>query len=96
MRALCFSLREEFAPKEAVNRTTTRAGGAQETSRPRFLYQIFDDLTRTNFQKMKALGDDKRVHQCWATNGQLKFRLVDSDIIRKVSNVFDPIHKIVS
>ena len=55
-----------------------------------------DDLTRTNFLKMKAIGDDKRVHQCWATIGQLKFRLVDSEQVRKVHNVFDTIDQILS
>ena len=55
-----------------------------------------DDLTRTNFLKMKAIGDDKRVHQCWANNGQLKFKLVDSTQVRKVFNVFDSIDQIVS
>ena len=96
MRALCFMLRKEFAPKEAVTRAATRTSGALDTSRPKYLYQMYDDLTRTNFLKMKAIGDDKRVHQCWATNGQLKFRLVDSEQVRKVHNVFDTIDQILS
>ena len=96
MRALCFMLRKEFAPKEAVTRAATRTSGALDTSRPKYLYQMYDDLTRTNFLKMKAIVDDKRVHQCWATNGQLKFRLVDSEQVRKVHNVFDTIDQILS
>ena len=62
MRALCFMLRKEFAPKEAVTRAATRTSGALDISRPKYLYQMYDDLTRTNFLKMKAIGDDKRVH----------------------------------
>ena len=96
MRALCFMLRKEFAPKEVITRAATRNSGAQDNSRPRYLYQMYDDLTRTNFLKIKAIGDDKRVHQCWANNGQLKFKLVDSTQVRKVFNVFDSINQIVS
>ena len=58
--------------------------------------QLYDDLTRVNFQKMKAIGDDKRVDSCWSANGQLKFKLVGSQQVRNVSSVFASIDKIVS
>ena len=93
MRALCFRLRKEFAPREATART---ARSGPDSRMPKYQYLMFDDLTRLNFLKMKAISEDKRVHQCWSTNGHLKFRLVDSDQIRKVHNIFDTIDSILS
>jgi dGTP triphosphohydrolase len=94
IRALIFKLKKEFAPKEESGAVTRRQGGDQRM-KTRFMYQIFDDLTRANFSKMRAIGDDSRVDQCWAVNGQLRFRLVDSNEIRKVSSIFDSIEDIL-
>ena len=57
---------------------------------------MYNDLTRINFKKMKAIGDDKRVDQCWSTTGQLKFKLIGSDMVKTVKSVYDPIDSIVS
>jgi hypothetical protein len=92
-RALVFKLKKEFAPKETT--PTTRSQGNDRGQRTRFLYQIYDDLTRANFSKMRAIGDDNRVDQCWAVNGQLKFRLKDSQVIMKVSSIYDSIEDIL-
>jgi hypothetical protein len=56
---------------------------------------VFEDLTSTNFKKMRALASDDRIAACWSTGGQLRFRLLDDPTIRKVSCVFDPIDKII-
>ena len=71
---------------------------------------MYDDLTRINFKKMKAIGDDKGVDQCWSTNGQIKFKLVDqcwsincqikfklvgSATVKTVKQVFDSIDNII-
>jgi hypothetical protein len=93
IRALVFKMKKEFAPKEMA--MDGRRQGNNNQQRPRYLYQIFDDLTRANFLKMKALGDDQRVEQCWAVNGQLRFKLVNSQEIKKVFSVFDPIDEIL-
>ena len=97
MRALVFRLKKEFAPRESTRATTRNSGAAGEgPSRPaRLRYQMYDDLTRINFKKMKAIGDDKRVDQCWSTNGQLKFKLVGSDTVKTVKSVFDSIDNII-
>jgi hypothetical protein len=44
---------------------------------------------------MKKIGDDSRVEQCWAANGQLKFKLTGSQQIRRVVSVFDSIEHII-
>ena len=97
MHALVFRLKKEFAPQESTRATTRNGGAAGEgPSRPaRLRYQMYDDLTRINFKKMKAIGDDKRVDQCWSTNGQLKFKLVGSDTVKTVKSVFDTIDNII-
>jgi hypothetical protein len=59
------------------------------------MYQIYDDLTRANFSKMRAISDDSRVDQCWAVNGQLRFKLVNSQVIQKVFSIFDSIEDII-
>jgi hypothetical protein len=98
IRALVFKLKKEFAPKEVAQAAQAGHDGrrpGQQTSRPRYLYQIFDDLTRANFLKMKAIGDDQRVEQCWAVNGQLRFKLVDCQEIKRVFSVYDTIDEIL-
>jgi hypothetical protein len=96
IRALIFRLKKQYAPRSTSNEARSR-GATPATSTPgRLLYQIFDDLTKTNFIKMKTIGDDTRVEQCWAANGQLKFKLVGSQQIKRVISVFDSIDHIIS
>jgi|688.fasta_scaffold713404_2 hypothetical protein len=59
-------------------------------------FTFFDDLTMMNFQKMKALAADERVASCWAANGHIKYKLVDSQVVKKVSCVLDKIDQILS
>jgi hypothetical protein len=47
-----------------------------------------DDLTRDNYAKMKQLQGDARVHSCWSTGGTLRYRLVGSDVIKRVPSVY--------
>jgi hypothetical protein len=95
IRAIIFKCKKQFAPRAQPTETRRRDG----TSTPapgKLRYQIFDDMTKTNFLKMKAIGDDSRVEQCWAANGQLKFKLVGSQQIRRVISVYDTIDQIIS
>ena len=95
MRALIFKLKKEFAPRETLKtRSSNQESGPPRPARLRC--QIYDDLTRTNFLKMKAIGDDSRVDQCWSANGHLKFKLVGSQQVRSVSSVFASLDEILS
>ena len=100
MRQLIFKLKKEFAPKEKAGATTRSSSATGEgPSRPqaaRLKYQIYDALTKVNFQKMKAIGADTRVDQCWSANGQIKFKLVGSQTVKSVKSVFDSIDTILS
>jgi hypothetical protein len=96
IRALVFKLKKQYAPRAPATETRNTRNGSQSSPSPgKLLYQIFDDLTKTNFLKMKAIGDDNRVEQCWAANGQLKFKLVGNQQVRRVISVFDSIDKII-
>jgi hypothetical protein len=37
---------------------------------------------------MKQLQADPRVHACWSSGGSLRYRLVDSNIIKRVQSVY--------
>jgi hypothetical protein len=77
LKAVLFKHRKEFASK------TEQSG-----QRPRYLFPFHDDLTRDTFNKMKQLQSDPRVHSCWSTGGSLRYRLVDCNVIRRVSSVY--------
>jgi hypothetical protein len=88
IKATIFKHKKEFAPREI--------GGSRPHGRAsRYLYLFFDDLKRTNFSKMRALAADERVSACWTSNGVIKYKLVDSQEIKKVSCVFDSVDKIL-
>jgi hypothetical protein len=84
LRALIFKHKKTFAPKHAAG-----------PHKDRYKFQVFEDLTSTNFKKMKALAADDRVAACWSAGGQLRYRLLDDPTVRKVSCVFESIDKII-
>jgi hypothetical protein len=89
LKATIFRHKKEFAPRES--------GGTGPHGRSsRYLYSFFDDLTRTTFLKMKALAADDRVSSCWTSNGIIKYKLVDSQEVRRVSCVLDTVDTILS
>jgi uncharacterized protein YhaN len=97
MRALVFKLKKQYAPRATPTEQRTRGDNQQQQQQQgRLLFQIFDDLTKPTFLKMKQIGDDSRVEQCWAANGQLKFKLTGCSQIRRVISVFDTIDNIIS
>ena len=97
LRNLVFKHKRDHAPRAAATGTGPRGGGgARGTERPgKHLFPLYDDLTRINYAKMKAIGQNERVQACWSVRGQLRFKLLDSDTVRKVVSVFDPIDKIL-
>ena len=87
LKALCFRYRKEFAP------TTTTKG---DPERERQLFPFHDDLTRSAAHKMAELQADPSVQACWSVNGQLRFKLKDSEHVKKVKSVFDSVETILS
>jgi len=90
-RAMIFRLKKEFAdrlPGTTGNSQHSRGNG-------KFRYPIYEDLTRTNFFKMRAIAQHEAVHSCWSVSGHLRFKLNGENRIRKVKNILDPVEKII-
>ena len=104
MRNLCFQLKRDFATREAASGGGTRggrssgggggAGGGSEGA-GRFKYPLYDDLTQLNLAKMRAISQDDRVQACWTVSGQIKFKLKNSETIKKVSSIHDDLDTIL-
>jgi hypothetical protein len=77
LKAVLFKHRKEFAVKEE-----------QPGQRPKYRFPFHDDLTKDTFNKLKLLQSDPRVQSCWSTGGSLRYRLVDCNIVRRVSSVY--------
>ena len=90
---LCFKHRKQFQPYSTSTpptRSTTRAA-------PRPLYQIYEDLNRTIFTKMRALAAHDSVHAAWTSSGTNRLRLKnDPDKVLKVRRPTDTVDKILS
>lgn len=103
-KALCLRLKRDFAPRKARQAATGRkeasggdpGPGTRQEERGWFAYPFTEDLTRLNFTKMRAISRDPKVHACWSINGALRFRLVDSNVVKKVHSVFDSVESIIS
>lgn len=100
IRNLIFQLKRDFASREEPSQgAVTRRSGANADGRyegkGRFRYPLYDDLTKANLSKMKAIAADSRVQSCWTVNGQIRFRLKDSDAVRKVVSILDPLDLIL-
>jgi hypothetical protein len=85
-RAVCFRLKKDYA---------TRLPSAASDKRPRYAHPFYEDLSATTFKKMKEIQADPRVESCWSINGQLRFKLTGSDVIKRVNQVLDPIDSII-
>jgi hypothetical protein len=84
LRALVFRHKKEYAPKQPDGPT-----------KGRYKFSIFEDLTSLTFSKMRALATDARVAACWTARGQIRYRLVDDPTVKRVTNVLDPLSKIL-
>jgi hypothetical protein len=96
IKSMIFKLKREFATTIPAPASQTRAGSKSRPLPAKLAHPFFEDLTTTNFLKMRAISQDKRVLACWSVAGQLRFRLHGEEQVRKVTNVFDTVEKIVS
>lgn len=86
-KSLCFRFRKDYAPSASVN---------GDPERQRQLYPFYDDLTKAAAHKLSELQADDRVQSCWTINGQIRYKLKNSESVKKVKSVFDPIQSIIS
>jgi hypothetical protein len=85
LRGLVFRHKKNYAPKFE--------SGPQKD---RFKFLIFEDLTRLNFAKMRALAADPRVAAAWSANGQIRYRVGDDPTVKRVRCVLETVDKILS
>jgi len=93
IRSICFQFKREFAPREEEQRGAR--GSSEDSRKGRFLYPLYDDLTKPTLLKMRAISQDDRVQACWTVNGRIHFRLKESDSVRKVVSIMDPLEEIL-
>jgi hypothetical protein len=90
-----FHFKKEFAPKLPTISSSSSSSTSQRS--PRQLYPFYEDLTRDNFLKMKALAADQRVSACWSVGGQIRYRLANNpDIVHRVKSVYDSVDTILN
>lgn len=53
-------------------------------------YPIYEDLTRDTFSLYKRIMADERSVSVWSIRGQIRYKLSDSDTVKKVDNVYLP------
>jgi len=93
IRSLCFQFKRDFAPRE--NEPGVGGGSVGSERRGRFSYPLYDDLTKPTLNKMRSIAQDERVHACWTVNGKIHFKLKESDQVRKVVSIQDPLDTIL-
>jgi FtsZ-binding cell division protein ZapB len=80
----------------AVGGTAAEEDGGGFEGRGRYLYPLYEDLSRASFQKMKSIANDSRVKACWSVKGHIKFTLVKSpNEVRRVVSLLDPLEDIL-
>ena len=77
----------DYAPREEATSADRRG---------RYVYPFFEDLTKINFTKMMDIVAHPMMASYWSSRGQLRFKLKDSQTVKKVSCVMDSVDKILA
>jgi prefoldin subunit 5 len=103
VRDVCFTLKKYYAPR--VEQSGGGRGGAARggdegaggfEGRGRYLYPLYEDLTRAMFLKMRAITNDERVKACWTIKGQIRFVLHKNEKdVRRVQSLLTPLDDIL-
>jgi len=93
IKALVFKLKREFATRVADPDPSSQSR-SRRPAKP--AHPFYEDLTTTNFLKMRAIAKDPRVMACWSVAGQLRFRLNNEERICKVANIYDTTDHIIT
>jgi hypothetical protein len=93
IRSLCFQFKRDHAPREPAKEGRNNQEDVNRLGR--FAYPIYDDLTRATLHKMRAIQQDERVMACWTVNGRIHFKLHNSESVKKVVSIQDPLDVIL-
>ena len=90
IRSLCFQFKRD--------QKQTRGEGERgsEANRGRFTYPLYDDLTKATLYKMRAIQQDERASACWTVNGRIHYKLCNSESVKKVQSILDPLDVILN
>jgi hypothetical protein len=78
-RSLLFKYRKEAAP-------TTNTEGKIKPTHP-----FFEDLTTATFSLYRSFHSSPDVQSVWSMNGQIRFRMKDSEFVHKVQSLSDTV-----
>ena len=94
--ALMFRIKHDHAPRLPAGNAAGRSSGnlKQRESGP-YKYPFYEDLTKLNFAKLRAIAQHERVQACWSVSGILRYKLTNDSTIFKVSDVFDTVEEIL-
>ena len=96
-RALVFKHKRKYQPRDTNQPPTSRRAKNAPASPPgRYLFPIYEDLTRPTMNKLRALSAHNSVVSAWTTHGVIKYKLKDDSAIYRVANVYDSVEKILS
>jgi len=84
-RNLVFRLKKDALPKERH----------PETHKERCKYAIFEDLSPGNHALLRTFADDRRVKSAWSYNGQVKFKMLNSETVYRAKSLTDTVDSIV-
>ena len=60
-----------------------------------YCFPFYEDLTKANFTMMHTIGALKDVQSCWSVNSQIRFKMVDSTVVKKVSSIYNTVENII-
>ncbi len=92
-RSACLRLKTKDAARDATG--ANRSGASNPERRGKYSNPFFEDLTCLTADLMRQLNLDHRVHACWSVNGQLRYRLVNSETVMKVPELFNSVEEIL-
>lgn len=93
LRNLVLRLKKDYAARQPTEPGRMRSGPPKPG---KYIHPIYEDLTRQNFQKMRAISQHESVEACWSVNGALKFKLKNSANIKRVKSVFATVEEILA
>lgn len=93
IRSMVFRLKKDFAPRQPAE---GRHNGGLSLRAGKFLFPIYEDLTRPTFFKLRALAASDLVDSCWTVNGVIRFKAKNSNEIRKVKCVYSSVEDIIN
>ena len=95
VRAMMFRMKREYASRLPASNAAGRSGSVQRLA-GKYEFPFYEDLTRHNFDKMRAIAQHEKVQSCWSVSGVLRYKLVGAAEIRKVSDTFESVETILS